>query len=372
MPTVELGALKRQLITCTNANAVRKLLVNIAALLASNPSLELEPWHINASWIMPIQIKTVLMSLQRGFFQDFAYILVAKAKDMAARNVSRSPPPVSAVSSMFSALQEFKAAISMLNALKAEIQRQETKPAIVKLSKLIEYEILLFQITQTLEEWPRKANDHASMIAKCKQCFTSAPGGDTVAPRSEILDACAALLINSSDAALLATADVRYPSSELYSAVSNAIIDLEQQKANVVKKVCRDAWDLVLPMFSNGNAPAAAPGGKRGPNSGAGGNSSNGGGNNGGGSGSGGSNRPGTPNIRDSPTIVVSASLMPFLKKLRDPLRKPASRNNLFIEIDLLTHLSCPPPPDMRQLSLSCCRCWLVCIIFWTMCRIWS
>lgn len=30
------------------------------------------------------------MSLQRGFFQDFGYILVAKAKDMAARNVSEN------------------------------------------------------------------------------------------------------------------------------------------------------------------------------------------------------------------------------------------------------------------------------------------
>lgn len=86
---LELGLLKRQLITCTSATTVRKLLVKLAAVLvAISPTMLLEPWHINPSWIMPIQIKSVLMSLQRGFFQDFGYILVAKAKDMAARNVS--------------------------------------------------------------------------------------------------------------------------------------------------------------------------------------------------------------------------------------------------------------------------------------------
>lgn len=265
----------------------------------------------------------------------------------------------------------------MLNALKSEIQRQDTKPAIVKLSKLIEYEILLFQITQTLEEWPTKQNDYATMVTKCKQCFTVNPIGDNVAPRSEILDACAAFLINSNEASILATFDVRYPSSELYTAVSNAIIDLEQQKINVVKKVCRDAWDLVLPMFGNGNAPLNVPNNKRGQNAGnSGNNATNIGGtnnNNNGNSAVGASNRPGTPNIRDSPTIVVSTSLMPFLKKLRDPLRK------IFL---LIYFIFLPFFFAMKSILFcscgyfffhflfyyqplqSCYHCWLVCIIF--------
>lgn len=50
----------------------------------------MEPWNINPSWIMPIQIKSVLMSMSRGFLQDFTYILVAKSKDLAARHVNFS------------------------------------------------------------------------------------------------------------------------------------------------------------------------------------------------------------------------------------------------------------------------------------------
>lgn len=261
------------------------------------------------------------MSLQRGFFQDFGYILVAKAKDMHARNVSTNCEYNQfKIKLKLVRLQEFKSAINMLNVLKTETQRHENNPSITKLSKLIDYEILLFQITQTLEEWPRKALESATMITKCKQCF-SVPTGDGVVPRLEILDACAAMLLNLNEPAVLVSADVRYPSSELYSAVANTIIDLEQQKANATKKICRDVWDLVLPMFASNSATTVpANTNKRGGATGTGSNAvagssnTNNGNNNGAGS--------STPNVRDSPTIIVSTSLLPFLKKLRDPLRE--------------------------------------------------
>lgn len=209
----------------------------------------------------------------------------------------------------------------MLNVLKTETQRHENNPAITKLSKLIDYEILLFQMTQTLEEWPRKAIDGTTMITKCKQCFLAVSGSDGVVPRLEILDACAAMLLNLNEPSVLVSAEVRYPSSELYSAVANTIIDLEQQKTNALKKICRDAWDLVLPMFgSNSTAAVPANTNKRGGTSGTGNNAAASGSNNNNGNNNGGGTN--TPNVRDSPTIIVSTSLLPFLKKLRDPLRE--------------------------------------------------
>lgn len=210
----------------------------------------------------------------------------------------------------------------MLNALKTETQRHENNPAVTKLSKLVDYEILLFQITQTLEEWPKKIIDPAVMINKCKQCFVTGQNADNVVPRVEILDACAAMLLNFNESAGLVVTDVRYPSSELYSAVASAIIELEQHKSNAMKKVCRDAWDLVLPMFSSNN-PIQNNSGNSGANANKRGQNNNGG--NASGSVSSGGNvisGQGTPNVRDSPTIIVSTNLLPFLKKLRDPLRK--------------------------------------------------
>lgn len=218
---------------------------------------------------------------------------------------------------------------STTSALKLEYQRQEQNNNKVqiqildRLSKLIDYEILLFQIIQSLTEWPKKPNDFQSLISKCKQCFTNASNGDNVVPRSEILDASAALLLNSNEAQILMTTEMRYPSSELYTAISTVIVDMEQQKTNPAKKISRDAWDLVLPMFSNGSTNTQQQTNKRGTNAmGGSNNSSIAGPSNLNGTNNSNNQQISTQNIRDSPTIVVSASLMPFLKKLRDPLRK--------------------------------------------------
>lgn len=84
MPRIEIGSLERQLISCTNANTVRKLLVKLAA---TNPSKPL--WTVNPSWEIATPIKSVLMSMQRGFLQDFAYVLLGKARELTAKGVSR-------------------------------------------------------------------------------------------------------------------------------------------------------------------------------------------------------------------------------------------------------------------------------------------
>lgn len=80
---IEIGAWERQLISCTNANTVRKVLVKLAP---TNPSKPL--WSINPSWQIPSPIKSLLMSFQRGFLQDFSYVLLGKSREMASRNVS--------------------------------------------------------------------------------------------------------------------------------------------------------------------------------------------------------------------------------------------------------------------------------------------
>lgn len=83
MPRIEIGSLERQLISCTNANTVRKLLVKLAA---TNPTKPL--WTVNPSWEIATPIKSVLMSMQRGFLQDFAYVLLGKARELTAKGVS--------------------------------------------------------------------------------------------------------------------------------------------------------------------------------------------------------------------------------------------------------------------------------------------
>lgn len=165
----------------------------------------------------------------------------------------------------------------MLAVLKSDTQRAEQQN-VVKLSKMIDWEILLIQICHSLEDWPKSRYDTQIMINKCKQCLLTLQNGDNVIPRIEILDHCAAMLLNLNEWNALVMLDKRFPSLELCSIFVNAIIESENYKS---KKTFQVALDYVLPMFSTSN--------KRGPAA-----------------------------SRDSPTIVVGTNLIPFLKKIRN------------------------------------------------------
>lgn len=142
--------------------------------------------------------------------------------------------------------------MNLLNAAKSEVQRHDANTSTTRLNKLIDNEILLTQATQTLHEWPKKSIDHDAIIAKCKLALKSGNGNDIVPPRTEILPSCAAVLINSNEVADLIRIDRRFPSSELFSAIAAITLEIEQHKATASKKVFRDAWDLIAPMFANG------------------------------------------------------------------------------------------------------------------------
>lgn len=255
---IEVGSLERQLISCTNANAVRKLLVKLAA---TNPTKPL--FTVNPSWQIPTPINSLLMSMQRGFLQDFAYVLLGKAREMSAKN-------------------DYVGAVSMLSVLKSETQRQElsTTSSVSKLGKLVNWEILLIQICQCLEEWNKKTLDLQSLGNRCKQCLSSLQSGDNIIPRIEIIDHCTIMLLNLSEWQALSFLDKRLPQLELPLAFATTFLDMEKMKGT--KKACRDAWDIVLPLFSNQT--------KRG----------------------------GGGNSRNSPSLAINTGLQSFLKRIRD------------------------------------------------------
>lgn len=226
MSRLDVGTYERQLITCTHASGVRKMLVKLAGM---NPKKPL--WTINPSWSIPLPMKQLLMSLQRGFFQDFAFILVGKSRELAAK-------------------KDYSAAIALLTCLKSETARSDlsNNPLVLKLGKMAAWEGLLIQIQQILEEWPKKPTDQVQLMRNCKQCLNASTNND-VAPRAKILEHCAAILLNLNDWSSLLTPDKRYPALELSASVAQAYLDIEKFKGT--KKNSRDAWDLILPMFIN-------------------------------------------------------------------------------------------------------------------------
>lgn len=147
--------------------------------------------------------------------------------------------------------QEFTIAISLLNAAKSEIQRHDTNTTTSRLNKMMDYEILLIQTTQRLYEWPSNVvPETETLITKCKQALKANTNRETTVPRTEILSACAALLLNLNETTELLRAERRYPLSDLFTAIAAVVHELEH-KTNAAKKTFRDAWDLIAQMFTN-------------------------------------------------------------------------------------------------------------------------
>lgn len=199
--------------------------------------------------------------------------------------------------------QDYTTAIAMLANLKSECNRPElvNNVAVRKLEKLIDWEILHIQIAHSLDAWPRPCYDQPFLAAKCKQCLIAFHGGEAGMPRLEIVDHCAAMLLNMGEWLGMTWPDKRVQSIELCAAFAVAVTEAESFGT---KKMCRDAWELLLPMFvtaNHGNSSNANNGGGKGRGGGGGGQQQSGGGG----------------GARDSPALVGGTNLAPFFKKLR-------------------------------------------------------
>ncbi|KAM8712151.1 hypothetical protein ACLKA7_012644 [Drosophila subpalustris] len=222
---VDVAALERQLITCTNANSVRILLVKLCGTAPGKPL-----WAINSSWDVPQPLKTLIMAMPVSFLQDFSYVLLGKARELATRG-------------------NYIDAVSMLSVLKSETQRQELGGSAQIMCKLITWEILHIQITQCLEEWHQKPLDLTALGGRCKQCLGALQAGDSMIPRMDILESCAIMLLNLTDFPPLLYLDKRSQLMELPLAFAATFTEMEKMKGP--KKACRDAWELMLSMFLN-------------------------------------------------------------------------------------------------------------------------
>ncbi|VVD01426.1 unnamed protein product [Leptidea sinapis] len=189
IPELEMGRLKKRLIEASTADDVRMNLVKLAVM---SPSSAL--WKISPSWKPPGGLGSSLMSLPRGFLQDFGYIVSGAARSRAEAGCSRT-------------------ALSLLSVLENEARSQlggGSDPILLRLCRQLSWEVLFLQVNVMLSEWPHHRLNLTTLATKCKTCLSSASAaGDGVVPRP--------------------------------------------QRGKATRKFPRPLWDYVLSVFNNGS-----------------------------------------------------------------------------------------------------------------------
>jgi len=127
---------------------------------------------------------------------------------------------------------------------------------ISKLSKILEWEILLVDVGQLFQEWPKHGTDLVIRCKECLHCFKNQTSD--VNPRSEIIENLLMALLNFGEFDYVATFDQiqqRLPFLDFLSLLAKVCLDLGNGKDSSASYrelwhsgKCLD-WSLYLPGF---------------------------------------------------------------------------------------------------------------------------
>ncbi|XP_066594619.1 integrator complex subunit 8 [Prorops nasuta] len=223
---IEVFELEQKLLQSYDAHEIQETLIHLEGKHRMKPS-----WNVNSCWELPIPLQSVVMSLPRGFLQDYSYVLLAKSRELVMS-------------------KDFDGAVELLNILEKETQQhsQSGTTVIFKLCKLINWESLLVDIWRCLHSWPvTNVCDVQNLVTRCKQCLGALQATDQVIPRQEIIEYCTVFLLNMAEWDYLINLEKRWSYSEFAAAISSVCQDIVKYKG--ARKFSREAWDMVLAVF---------------------------------------------------------------------------------------------------------------------------
>ncbi|XP_063975032.1 integrator complex subunit 8 isoform X2 [Diachasmimorpha longicaudata] len=229
-PRFKMADLERQLTLSYDPDEIRKILINLDGKNPTNP-----PWRVSSRWELPIPLQSVVMALPRSLYQDFAYILLAKTRELVT-------------------CKDFAGAKVLLTALEQDTKREKNSQnpmnPMYKLLKLISWEYILVDIWSYLNSVPPgqlSEGEASKLVEDCKQCLGSLQATDQVIPRQEVIEYCTVFLLNMGEWEYLANLEKRWSHCEFSSAISVVCQDVVKFKGS--KKFPREAWDMILQAF---------------------------------------------------------------------------------------------------------------------------
>lgn len=166
VPDLRIGHFRKRLIEASTSDDIRKCLVEVARESPQSPL-----WKLSPSWKPAGELCNALMSLPRGFLQDFGYIVsgVSRARVEAGCTLS---------------------GLTFISQLKDEVRSQlggGNDPNLYRLCRHLSWEELLLQIIVILNEWLHHGLDLPSIVNKCKACIGEVNAGDGIIPRPQVI-----------------------------------------------------------------------------------------------------------------------------------------------------------------------------------------
>ncbi|XP_026726032.1 integrator complex subunit 8 [Trichoplusia ni] len=226
VPELEMGRLKNRLIEASTADDVRMCLVKLAMMAPASLL-----WKISPSWKPAGELCNALISLPRGFLQDFGYVVSGAARARAEAGCAR-------------------AALSLLSVLEGEARSQlgqGNDPTLYRLCRHLSWEVLFLQINVVLAEWPHHRINLTALANKCRACIAAVNSNDGVVPRPQVIEACWICLINACE---WEGVGVTTGPGEVAAALCAACFELQRGKAT--RKFPRPLWDYALNIYGSG------------------------------------------------------------------------------------------------------------------------
>ena len=93
----------------------------------------------------------------------------------------------------------------------------------------------------------------ADLAAQCRACLGAQQRGETIVPRSEVVDYCVALLLAAGELDYLSELDKRSNINlnvELATHLAAICYDLQRDRERPSRKNSKSFWDIIVPVFN--------------------------------------------------------------------------------------------------------------------------
>lgn len=234
---LRVAKLEKKLLTSNDPHVIKDIIIKLVEMNAMRP-----PWHINYKWELGNPMHSAVQNLPAGVVCSFMYVILGKAR-------------------LYDQLQKYECALHLLEVAAQEAALHQIN-VMMKVAALIDWEIVFVKSHFLHTDWHNRARVQIidSLLPRCLIMFEVAD-----LPRPEILEQGALTLLNLGQWDVLTSGmctdkRLNLPICELASGLAYACQDIVKFKGN--KKVSRDAWDLMVPVFGHmGNLQKRGGGG---------------------------------------------------------------------------------------------------------------